>query len=208
MIKERTSGVYEIVNIVNGHRYIGSSMEMDRRWRRHKNYLNKSIHHCLHLQNSWNKHGENVFIFRILLLCENFELLRYEQFFLDTYKPEYNKAIFAGSPTRGMKMSNETKAKMSKALLGNKRTLGRIRPKEELDQISKKLKGRIIHQNTIEASIRSHVKYWGSFSSPSGIVYDNILNLASFCREHQLDATNMRSVFLGTRKQHKGWTKC
>lgn len=41
--------------------------------------------------------------------------------------------------------------------------------------------------------------------SPEGVVYQ-IENCNEFCRIHELDSPNLRSVFNGKRKSHNGWT--
>lgn len=84
------SGIYEIVNTLNGKRYIGSSQSMKRRWDSHKYNLKYNKHHSKYLQNSWNKYGEDCFKFNILEYCEVEKLLEREQFYLDTLKPRYN----------------------------------------------------------------------------------------------------------------------
>ena len=60
------SGIYKIVNLKNGKFYIGSSKNIIRRWYFHKSALKNKRHHCIHLQRSWNKHGESSFRFEII----------------------------------------------------------------------------------------------------------------------------------------------
>lgn len=59
-------GVYKIVNKTNGHFYVGSSVNLNKRFWRHKNELRKDKHHCLFLQRAWNKYGEENFEFVVL----------------------------------------------------------------------------------------------------------------------------------------------
>ena len=42
--------------------------------------------------------------------------------------------------------------------------------------------------------------------NPSGDLIE-IYNMNAFCRDHNLCASNMRNVFRGARKHHRGWTK-
>lgn len=60
------SGIYKIVNLKNGKFYVGSSKNIIRRFYIHKSALKNKRHHCIYLQRSWNKHGEQAFIFEIL----------------------------------------------------------------------------------------------------------------------------------------------
>jgi hypothetical protein len=52
--------------------------------------------------------------------CSKEECINREQFYLDSYRPEYNISKFAHAPTLGLKMSAETKLKMSLAQVGKK----------------------------------------------------------------------------------------
>lgn len=53
--KNKKGGVYQIVNKLNGMIYIGSSKNLERRWRQHKNYMIRGRHSNKHLQNEANK---------------------------------------------------------------------------------------------------------------------------------------------------------
>ena len=107
-----SSGIYEIVNTVNGHRYVGSAVNITQRWFRHKSDLNKNKHHSRHLQRSWNKYGSESFEFRVLEHCFFFMLIPREQFYIDELAPEYNNSHTAGSPL-GVKHTDETRTKNS-----------------------------------------------------------------------------------------------
>lgn len=111
------SEIYEIVNKVNGHIYIGSSINFDDRKHRHINTLNRKIHHNSYLQHAWNKYGEESFEFRPLIICDKDMLLYYEQVLLDAFQPEYNICKIVGSRL-GIKSSPETRKKLSEAFTG------------------------------------------------------------------------------------------
>lgn len=49
----KISGVYKIVNRVNGKYYVGSSNHILKRWTRHKNDLDNNKHRNIHLQRGW-----------------------------------------------------------------------------------------------------------------------------------------------------------
>jgi group I intron endonuclease len=147
------SGIYSIVNKINGHKYIGSSKNIKQRWAGHISCLRHNNHHNKHLQNAWNKYGEDNFDFIVLLECEVEFLLDREQEFIDQ-KPEYNQSGIAGrieptdevraklseiakhrafSDETRIKLSNshkkenltqETRDKLSKSHIGNKGRLG------------------------------------------------------------------------------------
>lgn len=58
--------IYQIVNIINNKRYIGSTLHRGPRFTKHIWLLKKNLHHCKYLQNAWNKYGENNFKFEII----------------------------------------------------------------------------------------------------------------------------------------------
>lgn len=107
--------IYKIINIKTEDFYIGSSAQYKRRKGKHLYDLRKNKHPCVHLQNSYNKHGLINFEFHILEEFEyasKDEILNKEQYYLDTLKPIYNICSKAGSPL-GVKRSEEFKKKVS-----------------------------------------------------------------------------------------------
>lgn len=121
MADPANTGIYEIVNLVNGKRYVGSAVRFDRRWYEHQKFLRSGGHHSRHLQNAWRKYGADAFAFRALLVCEPSMLLFYEQRAFDALVPEYNVSPTAGS-SLGVKFTEQTKAKIAAKALGRKRT--------------------------------------------------------------------------------------
>ena len=142
------SGVYQITNAVNGDRYIGSAVNIKRRWQNHKSMLRHDWHYNKHLQNAWNKYGEALFLFDLLLLCEESETLRYEQMLIDKLNPEFNKAISVTAPFLGHKHSDHAKSRIGNAHKGNQYTLGHKLSEEHKRKISESEKGRIFTDET------------------------------------------------------------
>lgn len=110
------SGIYAIVNKVNGKRYVGSAVDLKRRWRRHRWLLTRGEHHSKKLQHAWDKHGSESFSFVILESVVDLRALTdREQFWIDSHqtvgKNGYNICPTAGS-ILGVKRSPETLAKM------------------------------------------------------------------------------------------------
>lgn len=129
------SGIYQIRNLINGKRYIGSAKRFRNRWAMHRSMLRKGIHHSKHLQNSWNKRGENSFAFEILETCAIVDLISTEQRWIDTALPEYNCYPTAGSPL-GFKHSPEFCKKVSERFKGKKL------PQERVEQMKEQSKRR------------------------------------------------------------------
>jgi group I intron endonuclease len=123
-------GVYQIRNLVNDKRYIGSSSNkrgIRQRWIIHRHHLEHNRHHSPHLQRAWNKYGADLFVFEILLYCDPENCLMYEQIALDCLKPEYNVCRVASSRL-GTKISEETRIKCRLANTG-RRASSRTRQK-------------------------------------------------------------------------------
>lgn len=111
----RIAGVYEIRNIMNGHKYIGSSVNVPRRWAEHKRKLNANEHHSIALQRAWNKYGADNFTFEILEeVADKISCVSREQAWLDKCTPEYNIAPNANTPG-GCVVSAETRKKLSES---------------------------------------------------------------------------------------------
>jgi group I intron endonuclease len=117
------SGIYLIKNIENKKIYIGSAVNIDKRWEKHKTDLKKGKHHSCLLQRAWKKYGEQSFKFEIIQEVSNPEhLIAYEQVYLDYYKSYeddkgYNICKVAGS-TYGITFTEESKKKLSESNKG------------------------------------------------------------------------------------------
>lgn len=59
-------GVYAICNTLTGKRYIGSSININRRWTAHRCNLRRGSHHSDGLQADWDLCGEQHFTFELL----------------------------------------------------------------------------------------------------------------------------------------------
>ena len=146
-IPYKVSGVYLITNKINDKVYVGCSIDIHKRLKEHRNGLNLGNHRNRLLQNSWNKYGENSFLFDILVECDTDLLLSEENYWCNvllshdrkygynirmtspegkTSLSEETKKILSdlkkgkGSYNYGKKMSEETKKKISIALSGKK----------------------------------------------------------------------------------------
>jgi len=100
-----SSGIYQIRNLVNGNRYVGSAKNLRRRQTVHLSALRHNRHVNPHLQNVFNKYGKEAFVFEIVEQCAPEECTTREQHFLDTLHPEYNIALSAIAPMLGRQAS-------------------------------------------------------------------------------------------------------
>lgn len=109
-------GVYTIKNTLNGKTYVGSSVDVERRFDEHRRELMKGHHHCIYLQRAWNKHGPDAFVFAMVEACPSDSLVTMEQAWIDKVG-EYNTSPHAGT-CLGVRHTSETKARMSAAKKG------------------------------------------------------------------------------------------
>lgn len=111
-----TCGIYRIYNKIDGKSYVGSSYDVDRRFKEHKAALRKSVHVNKHLQRAWNKYGEGAFEFELIMLVDRDNLLQEEtvQINLVSEEMSYNIVKNAEAPMAERKHSEETKCKLSR----------------------------------------------------------------------------------------------
>jgi len=136
------SGVYKILCKPSGKVYVGSSKDVDCRWRAHRSQLARGVHHNLHLQRAWGKHGPEAFIFAIVesVKPDPDLLIEREGVCIRKICPEFNiQKDPRLSPTVGG-LSEEHKRKISEALKG--RNLGRDVSQETRRKIGEANKGR------------------------------------------------------------------
>lgn len=88
-MKKKICCVYKIIDQTNGKFYLGSSEDFEKRKKRHLKDLRLNCHHNIYLQRSYNKHGEDCFIFKIIKICSPSQRIKTEQHHLN--KLNFNK---------------------------------------------------------------------------------------------------------------------
>lgn len=136
-MKKNNTGVYAIVNKLNGKAYIGSTSfkGFNTRWADHRSCLKYNKHHSSYLQNAWNKYGADHFEFKILEYVVPEDCVDREQFYIDLYMStdgSYNMLKKARcSPAEisrvlknlnGHNQTKETRARISEAMTGVPKT--------------------------------------------------------------------------------------
>src|SRR5215217_6586816 len=86
-------GVYMWINKITGARYVGSALDLSRRFMCY--YSFKSLTSRVSKSNSviyraLLKYGHSNFSLEILEYCDKAEVIKREQYYLDSLKPEYN----------------------------------------------------------------------------------------------------------------------
>ena len=89
-MKETKIGVYIITCLSNNKVYIGSSQNIEKRWKTHKAKLFNKTHRNKHLQNAYQKYGAENITYSILELVSKENLIIREQYWMDEYN-SYNR---------------------------------------------------------------------------------------------------------------------
>lgn len=121
-----TSGIYKITNLNDNKVYIGSSINVTKRQYKHFWMLRNNKHDNLHLQNSFNKFGEDSFLFEIIQFCDVNDLIFLENSYITKYKsnnPNYGYNLAKVNEFRRNTYNDEVKLKLS---LYNKNKNGNI----------------------------------------------------------------------------------
>lgn len=222
----KISGIYEIVNKVNGKRYYGSSVDIKDRFCTHRRLLRLNKHTNSHLQSAWNKYGADNFIFNIIKTVVNLnKLIIIEQKYLNICKenPEsfYNISYCAEAPARGlispMKGKHHTKETIQKIKENlpdnsgkNHPMFGKKHSKKSIQKMKRSHKNYKPTKNVIqrikETCIKKHLN-----SSPILFRFFNknrgekICKMIDLTYEFNLDGKHVSDICRRVRKSHKEW---
>lgn len=160
----KISAVYRIRSLSDGKMYIGSSIDVHKRFSAHRNLLKRDAHYNKHLQRAWNVLGADNFIFEIIEEAPADDLLNREQAAISKYSAcndsiGYNFSEDTLSPMRGKKHSKETLQKISESHIGKKHTdesrnkirqahLGRKKSEKHIESMSRVRLGKPLKEST------------------------------------------------------------
>lgn len=121
-----------IINTVTGKFYIGSSKNTMKRWKTHKSSLARGTHHNIYLQRSYDKHGEEAFLYQVIeTLPDDTEksfIFERERYYIDTMKPEYNIGAVGGGDNFTNNPDKERIREIHRENLEKLRLSGKIPP--------------------------------------------------------------------------------
>lgn len=108
----KNSGVYFIRNCVTKTIYVGHSSDIRERFNSHKSMLRRGKHNNPHLQNSWNKYGQESFVFRQIVVAYNITLRNeIEKYIIKKFKLKGKKLYNFGDGGDAQKHTEESKEK-------------------------------------------------------------------------------------------------
>lgn len=177
------SGIYWWVNVIDNKNYIGSSINLSRRFKEYYNYSHISkVRRNFPIHSALLEYGYSSFKLEILEYCEPNVLIEREQYYLDNLKPEYNVLKKAGSML-GFRHSEYTKKLFRITRLG--------RPCSEITRL--------------KLSVNNHK------SIPvilTNIKTGNIIKFSSISKAAQFLDVSVTSVrkFIKLDKSYKGYT--
>lgn len=219
--------IYQIINLKNNNKYIGSTKNFLNRKNRHLRELRKNKHHSIYLQRAWNKYGEENFLFSIIKEYININyntLLEIEQNLINQLNPVYN----VSKTVKKITMSEDGKRRIAEKEsydwiitnpLGEElliRNMQKFCRDNNLTQaalwrvangIASHHKGWKCRYSTDEEAryINRKTRKW-KLTSPDNKIF-MIENLSKFCKENGLTDSLMIVVANGQQTQHKKW-KC
>ena len=138
------SGMYMIANMKTWDIYVGSSVDIPRRFKRHIRELRKGTHFNPRLQKSYNVYGESAFNFVIAKECSEKEARVCEQKFLTEFCGKdfcWNVAKVVNEPNTGRKLSEEHKRRIGSSNTGKLK--GRTLSEETKQKIGAESKTRV-----------------------------------------------------------------
>lgn len=147
------SGIYRWTNNLNGKSYVGSSINLSKRFNQYFSPKLLSNRRYISLINqALLKYKVDNFSLEILEYCAKESVLDREQLYLNLLKPKYNIYLKAGSPM-GFKHSEKSRAIM-KTLAERRR-----HSKETRLKIGASLKGRVLLAETLAKMVNNRTNY-------------------------------------------------
>jgi len=112
------AGIYMLTNKLTGDIYVGQSIDLRKRFIKYFSLSYITSRNELIISRALIKYGYSNFSVTILEYCIGSELDVKEQYYFYKLNPQYNIQKIAGGSSKGLKLSEETKSKISKSLKG------------------------------------------------------------------------------------------
>ena len=101
-------GIYKIENLINGHKYIGQSVDIQKRWQKEKQvaFLETAHEYNYPISKAFRKYGVENFSFEVIEQCCEEQLNEKERYWIahyNTFFDGYNQTLGGDSPKRSPK---------------------------------------------------------------------------------------------------------
>lgn len=197
-----SAGIYRIG--IEDYYYIGQSADLKKREREHLSALKRGKHANPKMQAVYNKYQD--YSFKVMVEADVDQLDYLEQSALDIhwgYDDCMNIAKCVEATTRGLKLSEETKKKISEAKKGKKHseeTKKKIGRKGEKHPMYGKKKSEE-HKKKISETLTDKTLHTFIHDEYGEVT----CNRQELLQKYNLDQGNLSGVIKGKRKSHKGW---
>lgn len=208
----KVSGIYKIINKIDGKIYVGQTQNYHKRKQKHLAALRANSHFNTHLQRAFNKYGEKAFEISLLCECEIEELDRLEVEWISALRcadREYGyNLMYGGQVFRSF--TPEIRMRMSMVNRGKKFS------KEHRRHISESQKGRIISQCSIDKMKATKMKnnsHQGQ-KNPNAVISDDAANeiiqrlyekrepVKTICSEYGVTQDTVYNLIYGKTYRH------
>ena len=156
---ERKIGIYQIINNVNNHSYVGQSQDIYRRWDKHRStaYNINDKSYDLPLYRAIRKYGLEQFSFNIIVECSNEELDMLEKYWIKEINPEYNLSSGGQNGSSSQKLTPAQVKEIQEILIND--TEGRISHKDLAKKYGVTAEGTIRDINVGRSWFNSDLSY-------------------------------------------------
>ena len=208
MGKDKICGIYCIENLVNDKKYIGQSVDIDKRWYEHRRTLRLKQHDNIYLQRAWDKYGEDNFRFYIITICDSERLKDLEIHFITLFNTTDNAYGYnmtnGGEGTSGYKHTEEIKKYISEIQTGrnlSEEHIGSIKNawKQKIDSGYKPKTEHLLEYN------KNKEKKIDCYDANNGIFICTFCGIQVASRDLNLEATNICKVLLGHHRRCKDY---
>src|SRR6266568_1460049 len=219
-----TSGIYRITCTANGRFYIGSAVNLQRRWRVHQHYLSHGTHQNQHLQRAFDKKGFNIDRVAGSRMGHECSAATREKLRLANFGKTYGEETRRIHSEQGRARTHrqESKELIRLARLGTKRSvetcerlsISHLGIKQSAEHIENRRQASLGHEvsQTTRDKLSSKMSDAKDASkktliviSPDG-VEQTIHGVGKFCKEHGLNHSALIQVAKGKHPHHKRWT--
>jgi len=130
--------VYKISNIIDNRVYIGSTINLHKRWNEHKRDLLKNKHQNIHLQRFVNKYGLDKLNFSVIeTVIDDNILLNREQYYMNITENKFNIAENSSAPMLGKTHTMSAIKKISSHSSGKSNPMfGKKRPEWLINKLT------------------------------------------------------------------------
>ena len=162
--KFKMIGIYKFENLINGHKYIGQSVDIERRYKDHimratNNFPSNSEYNSI-LHQAIRKYGIENFSFNIIEECNKSELNEKEKYWIayyNSYKEGYNETTGGEAQESSRKINAELAEKIQNLLLTSETNYEDIHKKYNISigRISEINTGKIWHNKNLQYPLRT-----------------------------------------------------